>query len=76
MIKTVSAAFMHTGGAKKTVIAAATSSGAAATSWFATTLPVVQWCAAAVAVLSGLVALAVGLTKLHDWWGSRRLASG
>jgi hypothetical protein len=32
----------------------------------------VQWLAAVVAVISGLVAIALGVTKLHQWLKSRR----
>ena len=49
-------------------VSAGTSLSAAAVSWFIDTLPVVQWTAAAVAILSGLLACLLGVTKLIDWY--------
>jgi hypothetical protein len=57
---------------KDAAIAAVVSAGSAGTSFFVATLPVVQWLAAVVAVISGLVAIALGVTKLHQWLKSRR----
>ena len=57
---------------KDAVISAAVSGGAAGASWFVKTLPVVQWCAAVVAIVSGLIAIAIGGIKLWTWWRSRR----
>jgi hypothetical protein len=44
--------------------AAATSSGFTGVSFFADTLPIVQWCGAVVAILSGAIAIALGVKKL------------
>ena len=56
---------------KDAVISAGVSLGSAGTSFFVATLPVVQWFAAAVAVIAGLITIAIGATKLRQWWKSR-----
>lgn len=56
----------------KTAFAAASvSTGSAATSFFVATLPIVQWSAAAVAVISGVVAIVVGGIKILEWWRNK-----
>ena len=57
---------------KDAVIAAAVSVGGASASFFVKTLPVVQWGAAAVAIVAGLTTITIGLTKLHSWLKSRK----
>lgn len=53
---------------KDVIISSAVSAGSAGTSIFVTTLPGVQWLAAVVAVISGSIAIAIGVIKLHSWW--------
>ena len=56
---------------KTAAVTGATSVAGAGTSFFVKTLPVVQWCAAAVAILAGAVTVLLGLIKLHAWAASR-----
>lgn len=50
----------------------AASVSGAGMSFFVKTLPIVQWCSAAVAVLAGLVTISIGMIKLHSWLRSRK----
>ena len=52
---------------KDAAIAASVSIGSAGTSFFVATLPVVQWLAGAVAIISGIIAILLGVTKLRQW---------
>ncbi len=56
---------------KSVMVNAGVSGGAAWTAWFSATLPVVQWLAAFVAILSGAVAISLGVTKLCQMWSKR-----
>ena len=56
---------------KAAVGSAVASGGATWTSFFVATLPVVQWGAAAVAIVAGLVTVAIGAIKLRQWWKAR-----
>ena len=49
----------------KLASAAVTSGTSAVTSFFVATLPIVQWCAAVVAIASGLVAIVWGIKKIR-----------
>lgn len=45
---------------------AAASGGSTTISWFAETLPVVQWCGVVVGIVSGIIAIALGVKKLRE----------
>jgi hypothetical protein len=46
-------------------LGAVASGTSAVTSFFVATLPIVQWCAAVVAIASGLVAIVWGIKKIR-----------
>ncbi len=52
------------------VTSGAVSVAGASTSFFVDTLPIVQWGAAAIAIVAGGITIALGVIKLMDW--SRR----
>lgn len=47
-------------------LGAVASGTSAVTSFFVVTLPIVQWCAAVVAIASGLVAIVWGIKKIRQ----------
>lgn len=57
---------------QRAVVPAAVSGGSATVSFFASTLPVVQWCAGAVAIVSGLLGASWAALKWWEWFKARK----
>jgi hypothetical protein len=52
---------------KTAAVSGLSSAAGAGTSFFVKTLPVVQWGAAFVAIIAGLITIVIALNKFHAW---------